>query len=199
MYWWSPLWRLRSRVSTLRKDAAIPRSIRRSSTRAYITKRRSLSHEAIEHYRSALRFAERPGAIELRLADALVQTGAYEEAIERYRRALWRVDADPETLNRVAWLLATCPQTELRDCRPAIRLAEQVCRMTDHCNAASLDTLAAAYAECGRLSEAVTWVKAAIGLSMNADDSAAIEPFRMRLRLYEERLGRDVHPRPGGP
>ena len=155
--------------------------------------------DAIQHYRSALRFAEVPGPIELRLGDALVQTGAYEEAIERYRRALWRVDADAETLNRVAWLLATCPRIELRDCEQAIRLAEQVCRMTDHGNAAALDTLAAAYAECGRFSEAVTWVKAAIDLSVNADDPAAVEAFRARLRLYVERLGRDVHPRAGGP
>ncbi len=160
---------------------------------------RDRAADSIEHYRSALRFAVLPGPIELRLGDALVRTGAYEEAIERYRRALWRVDVDSETLNRVAWLLATCPRTELRDCEQAIRIAEQVCRMTDHRNATSLDTLAAAYAECGRRSEAVTWVKAAIGLSANPDDSAAVEAFRMRLRLYEERLGRDADPKGARP
>ena len=151
--------------------------------------------DSIEHFRSALRFAEQPGPIELRLGDALVQIGAYEEAIERYRRALWRVEADPETLNRVAWLLATCPKTELRDCQQAIRIAEEVARMTDHRNAAALDTLAAAYAECGRLSEAVTWVKVAIDLAVNEDDSSVIGAFRMRLRLYQERLVRDANRR----
>lgn len=147
------------------------------------------AEDAVEHYRSALWFAEDPGPIELRLADALVRIEAYEEAIERYRRGLWRVDADSETLNRVAWLLATCPRVELRDCEQAIRIAEQVCSRTEYGNAAGLDTLAAAYAECGRLTEALTWVKAAIDLAGKEDDSAALEAFNMRRRLYEARLG----------
>lgn len=144
--------------------------------------------EAIDHYRSALQYGERSGPIELRLADALVQVAEYKEAIERYRRALWTVDADMETLNRVAWLLATCPQPELRDCDQAVRLATEVCQATEYRNTTALDTLAAAHAECGRLDEAISWVRAAIALAQERGDSVAAENFRSRLGLYEDRL-----------
>ncbi|MGB2987318.1 MAG: tetratricopeptide repeat protein [Phycisphaerae bacterium] len=144
--------------------------------------------EAIEHYRNAVDFADEPGDLLIRLADALVQTEAYEEAIERYRQALWRVDPDPTTLNRVAWLLATCPVAELRDCERAIEIAEHLCRITDYSHPVALDTLAAAYAECGRWAEAVKWVRRAIDTALADNDPATADSFRLRLETYEARL-----------
>ena len=141
--------------------------------------------EAIVHYREAVRLADEPGWILIRLADALVKQGAYKEAIERYRQALWQIEPDAATLNRIAWLLATCPQVELRDCKQAIEIAEHLCKITEYEHAVALDTLAAAYAECGRTEDAIRWVERAIHLATAAGDTEAAESFRTRLEIYK--------------
>jgi tetratricopeptide (TPR) repeat protein len=144
--------------------------------------------DAIKHYRQAADLTDESGPILIRLADLLVQTGAYEEAIERYRQGLWRVDADPETLNRIAWLLATCPVVELRDCGKAIEIAEHLCQITEYAYPVAMDTLAAAYAECGRLEDAVKWVRRAIDTALASNDPEAAASFHSRLQIYQARL-----------
>jgi len=150
---------------------------------------------AIGHYRSAVDLADdsgyvqyRTGPLLIRLGDALARRGSYKEAIEQYRQGLWRADPDPAALNRIAWLLATCPVVELRDCERAMEIAEHLCRITSYRQPVALDTLAAAYAECGRLADAITWARRAIDLASAAEDTRAVESFRSRLRIYEERL-----------
>jgi tetratricopeptide (TPR) repeat protein len=144
--------------------------------------------QAIDHYREALRLSDEPGPLLIRLADALVQKQAYVEAIDCYRRGLWQVEPKPSTLNRIAWLLATCPQVELRDCERAIEISEHLCRLTDYAHAVALDTLAAAYAECGRWAEAVTFARRAIEIAVAKNDPKTADSIRQRLEIYEDRL-----------
>ncbi len=144
--------------------------------------------EAVYHYREACRFTSESGEILIHLANLLIQLGDYAEAIEYYRQALWKIEPDPATLNSIAWLLATCPVVELRDCDRAIELAEHLCYLTEYRQPVALDTLAAAYAECGRLSEAVAWVQRAIEIAQSQGDHAAAASFRQRQHIYEERL-----------
>ncbi len=155
--------------------------------------------EAIDHYREAIGLADEPGPLLIRLGDALVQRGDYEKAIERYRQGLWLIKPEPAALNRIAWLLATCPVVELRDCERAIEIAEHVCRLTDYRNPVSMDTLAAAYAECGRWAEAVTWVRRAIDTALAGNDRAEADSFRPRLKTYEEYLSRPAQNRTESP
>ena len=146
--------------------------------------------EAINQYRQAVDLADAPGPLLIRLGDALARRGAYREAIEAYRLGLWQVEPDPETLNRVAWLLATCPVVELRDCRRAIEIAEHLCSITDYGHPVALDTLAAAYAECGRWAEAVTWVERAIDLALANNDLETADSLRPRLEIYKDKLSK---------
>jgi tetratricopeptide (TPR) repeat protein len=155
--------------------------------------------EAIKHYRKAVNFTSESGPILLRLAEALVRQQAYKEAIECYRQALWIIEPDPATLNAIAWLLATCPVVELRNCEQAIDLAEHLCRLTEYGQPVALDTLAAAYAECGRLDEAVVWVRRAIETALAAGDQAAVDSFRHRLQTYEKRLQAQNRREPAAP
>jgi tetratricopeptide (TPR) repeat protein len=145
--------------------------------------------EAIRHYEEAVELIDEPGPVLIRLGDALAQVSRYEEAIERYRQGLWQVEPEPAALNRIAWLLATCPVVELRDCERAIEIAEHLCRVTEYEHPVAMDTLAAAYAECGRLADAITWAQRAIDTAVAAGDGELAESFRPRLRIYEERLG----------
>lgn len=144
--------------------------------------------EAIERYRQAVKLVDEPGPVLIRLGDALVERGAYEEAIERYRQGLWRVDPDPAALNRIAWVLATCPIVELRDCERAIEIARHLCEITELAHPVALDTLAAAYAECGRWPDAVAWGRRAIDTALAQGDASTADSFRPRLKIYEDRL-----------
>ena len=54
-------------------------------------------------------------------------------------------------LNNLAWVLATSPDDNLRDGKRAIELAKQACEVTEYKQAHILSTLAAGYAEIGRL------------------------------------------------
>lgn len=144
--------------------------------------------EAIKHLRLAADVAQNPGPYYVRLADLLSQRGQYSEAIDFYRRALWMVEPEPALLNRIAWLLATCPKPELRDCHQAMEIAEQLCQLTEFGEAVALDTLAAAHAECQQWSRAVDWSRRAIQQAQEAGDAEAVNSFKTRLAIYERQL-----------
>ena len=57
--------------------------------------------------------------------------------------------------NNLAWLLATCPQDELRNGQEAVVQAQKACELTEWNSAGYIDTLAAAYAEAGVFDDAV--------------------------------------------
>ena len=144
--------------------------------------------DAVEHYRAAAAVETQSAGVMFRLADALVELGRYEQAIETYRREIRRGDPGPERLNKVAWLLATCPDVRFRDCGEAIAIAEDVCRQTQYRHAIAMDTLAAGYAECGRISDAVKTARRAVELASSQGNTAAAESIGERLRMYEHQL-----------
>ena len=58
-------------------------------------------------------------------------------------------------INDIAWFLATHPDSALRNGPEAVRLAEHAAALTKRDTAEVMTTLAAAYAETGRLPEAI--------------------------------------------
>lgn len=144
--------------------------------------------EAIRHYRTADRTDAQPGGVLIRFADALVSRQQYAEALESYDRALTGTDPNPPGLDRIARLLVTCPQLELRDCTRAIGLAEAASRLTAHQHPYYLDTLALSYADCAYFEDAIRVTERAIEVAQAADDPALTESLRHRLALYRQRL-----------
>ena len=83
---------------------------------------------------------------------ALGQLGRTREAVAQYQEAL-RLNPDlAGALNNLAWVLATCPDDQLRNGAEAVRLAERACELTHYREPLFIGTLAAAYAEAGRFS-----------------------------------------------
>ena len=86
--------------------------------------------------------------------------------------------------NSRAWLWATCPDEKYRDGKRAVESATLACELTDWKEAYYLDTLAAAYAECGDFAHAIEYQEKAQGLYKDEKDR---EKGRDRLALYREK------------
>jgi tetratricopeptide (TPR) repeat protein len=90
------------------------------------------------------------------------------EAMSHYARAL-RLQPDyPEALDRLSWIAATDPRAELRNGVEAVNMAERACELTDRKRPEMLLTLAAAYAESGRFSDASAAAQGALVLAGTA-------------------------------
>jgi protein O-mannosyl-transferase len=106
------------------------------------------------------------------LADMLAEGQQYAEAVHYYCEALRLRPDFAAALNNLAVLRASCKQPEFRDGLEAVRLAEAACRLSGRRNPSFLGTLADAYAEAGRFSEAVRTIQEAQALAraLGADD-----------------------------
>ena len=78
----------------------------------------------------------------------------------------------PKMLNDLAWLLATNSDSWSRDGAEAVRLAERACALTHRRDPQSLATLAAAYAEIGKFSEATMAAQQSIRLAESTGESS---------------------------
>ncbi len=147
------------------------------SMRAAIQQRRGRYREALDDITRALEL--RPGHTgDLHnRAVVLASLGRQAEAIRDYEMVLAREPSSSGTLNNLAWLLATVRDPALRDCRRAIAYARRA--IEAYRSGAWLDTLAAAYAECGEFEQAVEIEVGAYALSKPPNKA-----FAMRLDLY---------------
>jgi tetratricopeptide (TPR) repeat protein len=126
----------------------------------------------------------RPGdaALRLRYATLLVSLGRAGEALDALEKGAGSEGGHPEIQNVLAWLLATLPDARLRDGARAVRLAEELCRLEP--TAARLGTLACAYGEAGRFTDALRALGRAESGARRAGDTASLQRFA----LWRERL-----------
>jgi tetratricopeptide (TPR) repeat protein len=123
---------------------------------------------------------------------ALWMQGHHAEALGYFEKAAGVRPMDPELVRRLteltetAWSLATRPDPGHRDGALAVMIAEAICRMTHQNYVRGLDTLAAAYAEAGRFSDARTTVSRAIRLASSSSHKAQLSAMSERLTLYEK-------------
>jgi tetratricopeptide (TPR) repeat protein len=112
---------------------------------------------------------------------ALLDRKEYAKAVCEYKDALLIDPKCQKALNGLAWLLATCPDSKVRDGGKAVEYARQACTASSWTEADALDTLAAAHAECGDFHVAVEWQKKALRLAAKEKKT----DFQTRLELYK--------------
>jgi arabinofuranosyltransferase len=95
------------------------------------------------------------------------------------------------TFGNLAWILATHPDATYRNGAKAVYYAKLTLAVASKTTPESLDTLAAAYAEAGRFSDAVQTAQNALDLAAKQNKAALADRVRARLKLY--RAGSPYH------
>jgi tetratricopeptide (TPR) repeat protein len=147
--------------------------------------------EAITHFQRALQIRPDYAKAQNNLGNALLEKGSVSDAIIHYQKALEIQPADSVIQNNLAWLLATCPQASLRNGARAVELARQANNPAGGENPFNLRTLAAAYAETGRFSEAVETAQRALRMAGAQSNTTLAGQLQLELKLYQ--AGRPFH------
>jgi Flp pilus assembly protein TadD len=148
------------------------------------------SNEALAQLRQAADL-DRTGDRRLELASMLHQFGNDREAVAEYRRVLDLQPRSVEALNNLAWILATCGDDSVRNGAQAVTFAEKACQHTQSKEPMAMGTLAAAYAEAGRFTEAIATAEKAANLATASGKQQFALANRQLLQLY--RAGKPYH------
>jgi tetratricopeptide (TPR) repeat protein len=124
--------------------------------------------EATAQYEQAIREKPDDAKLHYLYAVTLATQGDARQAVNHYHQALTLKPDLVEALNNLAWILASHPSDALRNGTEAVRLAERACELSERREPVLLGTLAAAYAEAGRFSDAVKTAEKARDLATAA-------------------------------
>ncbi len=145
--------------------------------------------KAIEDFDKALSLNPRHLGASNGRGSAFAGKKQYDKAVAVFQEAIQLNPNRPDAYNNLAWLYATCPKDAVRNGKKAVQLALKACDFSDWHDGETMDTLAAAYAECKLFAEAVQWQKRAVEMS-HADKEDRTKALG-RLKLYEE--GKPYH------
>jgi len=135
--------------------------------------RKSLVDDAIAAYEQALKSQPAYPAAENNIGLALFQKGRPSEGIAHWQNALAAEPDSVDSLNNLAWVLATFPETWIRNGGQSLALAKRANQLSGDKNPAILRTLGAAYAENGRFTEARLVAEQGLQLA-NAQQNSAL-------------------------
>lgn len=144
--------------------------------------------DAITEFRQELQIQPSFADAHSDLGVALSQTGRVSAAIAEWQKA---VELEPSNLNaecNLAWVLATYPETSIRNGGWAVELAEHAVQLSGSKNPRILRVLAAAYAESGRFREAIRTAEEALQISTQEDNSALAHVLEMNLAQFRTNL-----------
>jgi tetratricopeptide (TPR) repeat protein len=115
----------------------------------------------------------------------LIRSGDAAGAIQQWDVNLQIDPNDGNALNNLAWVLATYPANNVRNGKRAVELAEKAVALPGGETAIVSRTLAAAYAEVGDFSKAITTAQRAAERAAAAQNTSLVETLRHELSLYE--------------
>jgi tetratricopeptide (TPR) repeat protein len=140
--------------------------------------------EAVLHFQDALKTQPDFVDAHYNLAIALSAQGRLREAETAFRDVLKFQPDHLDALDHLAWMLATCPDTSIRNGASAVELAAHAAQLTGGSEPAVLDTLAAAQAEAGLFSEAVATSEKAFALASARSQTDLAGEIHARTGIY---------------
>ncbi|MDQ7823598.1 MAG: rhomboid family intramembrane serine protease [Candidatus Eremiobacteraeota bacterium] len=155
--------------------------------------RRGLAYSCLKDYGQAVRDLDKAIELNPESTDSYYQrgqihklAGSYRQSLSDFSKVIGMDAGHAGSYNRIAWLLATCPQKEHRNGAKAVSYATKACELKGWKNWSFLDTLAAAYAETGDFREAVRWESRALTSKSKTFTDADRVDCQKRLQLYRE-------------
>jgi tetratricopeptide (TPR) repeat protein len=141
--------------------------------------------ESLANLQKAIELDPKSSDAHYNLGNTFLQMGRGTDAVAHYKRALELAPDDIETMNNLAWTLATSPDALVRDGTKAVQVAERADTLTNNASPIISATLAAAYAEAGRFPDAVRTAQRAIQLALNEGNKSRADSIRTQLSAYE--------------
>jgi tetratricopeptide (TPR) repeat protein len=141
--------------------------------------------DALVHYRKLLEL--QPDNIEVHniVGTVLIQQGRIREGVEEWQKVLVIQPDNGNAMSNLAWVFATSPDDSLRDGAQAVQLAEQAVRISGGRIPIIFRTLAAAYAESNRFSEAIQTAQRGIELANSQGNSGLATELQGNIALYQ--------------
>jgi tetratricopeptide (TPR) repeat protein len=141
---------------------------------------------ALEQYTRAAEIQPTDASTYRVIGHTQLKLGRYTEAADAFQTAVTlRSDSVPD-LAWLAWIRATAPDANNRDGTAAVQLARQAVQATGYKDVPALNILAAAYAETGQFTEAVTTARRACGLAATLGDKKLVEMTEKRMSAFLE-------------
>jgi tetratricopeptide (TPR) repeat protein len=140
--------------------------------------------EAVDAWQNVVRIRPRFAQGHENLGYALYKRSRFADALAQFRLAL---ADDPNrifALRQAASLLATCPDSSVRNGAEAVTLAGEANRLSGGKDATILDTLSAAYAEAGDFAQATATEQQAFTLASADNDAALAARLKLHLARY---------------
>jgi len=144
--------------------------------------------EAIADWEKTLQIQPNDADAHTCLGNALLRQGSLKEAIAHYEKALALAPEDPHSRNNIAWVLATSSDASIRDGARAVKFAREAVELSNSEDPKFLRTLAAAYAESSRFSEAVLTAKRGVQTATAQGKSAFANVLERDIALYREHI-----------
>jgi tetratricopeptide (TPR) repeat protein len=138
--------------------------------------------EALEHLSRAIELAPQDAAALASRGDLLTDIGEYAVAADDYERALAVNPRYADACRGSAWLLATCPDGEVRNPGVALERAQKAVELERKADATTLDTLAAAQASVGDFQSATQSIRRAIELAPPSERNV----YQDRMQMYRQ-------------
>ena len=143
---------------------------------------------AIAEYQKAVDIDPDYARAHYNLGAALVRQGKIAAAIGQWDEAFRLQPDNLLTLNQLASLLATSSEASVRNGARAVELARRAAQLSGGQDANILGTLAAAYAEAGRFSDAVKTAQRALALAVRQKNQALANVSSSPPRSLSEQL-----------
>lgn len=142
--------------------------------------------EAIAQFEKATQLDSKSPWAYFNEAVLLQERGRVREAAADYKKAIDLRPVWPEALDKLAYLLATCPENQERNPAEAVELATKANELTARTSPGYLHTLAIAYAEARLFSNAVGIEQVALQKAEQAGFQKSTRDFQHELALYQK-------------
>jgi Flp pilus assembly protein TadD len=141
--------------------------------------------DAMVHYRKLLELEPNNEEGRNILGTVLARQGRIREAIEQWESVLAIQPENGNAISNLAWVFAASPEESLRDGAQAVRLAEQALQLSGGKIPMIFRTLAAAYAENSRFSQAIETAQRGVELANSQGNPGLAAELQNNIALYQ--------------